>query len=230
MKRDNRGMTLMELIIAIAMSTIILGASILFISNALRSYRTASKMVDLQMESHVVMEQLGVWIMEGNYVVTEDDGTAKDTVIQDMHGGHKALVVYCRPRPIETSRLPGNTAVGEDGRVVTVVPGAAPAPAPVTTKRVIWLDTDGLYMVQENVTDEPEEDFDNYRIPADATDRKNCICRYVTDFDYEWDADRETYIVTLKLEAGIQEYTLKDELTMRNQYVAPATPSPTATP
>lgn len=227
MKRDNRGLTLMELIIAIAMSTIIMAAAIMFISNALRSYRVASATIDLQMESHVVMEQLGVWVMEGNYVVTEDDGTAKDTVLRQSAGGRKALVVYCRPRPIDTSILPTGTTVNEDGRVVAAT---SPGPGATAYKRVIWLEDDGLYMVQETVSGEPEADFAGYMLPADAADRKNCISPYVRGFDYEWDNDKETYIVTIKLQAGTQEYTLRDEINMRNSYVAPSTPAPTSTP
>lgn len=227
MKRDNRGLTLMELIIAIAMSTIIMGAAIMFISNALRSYRVASATIDLQMEAHVVMEQLGVWIMEGNYVVTEDDGTAKDTVLRQYAGGRKGLVVYCRPRPIDDSILPTGTTVNENGRVVAA---ASPGPGATPTKRVIWLENDGLYMLQETFGGEPEDDFSSYMIPADAAERKNCISPYVREFDYEWDNDRETYIVTLKLQSGTQEYTLRDEINMRNSYVAPSTPAPTTTP
>lgn len=230
MKRDNRGLTLMELIIAIAMSTIIMAAAIMFINNALRSYRVASATIDLQMEAHVVMEQLGVWVMEGNYVVTNDDGTAKDTVLRQSAGGRKGLVVYCRPRPIDESILPSNTAVNENGRVEALVGGASPGPGVTPTKRVIWLEDDGLYMLQETFSGEPEDDFSGYMIPADAADRKNCICPYVRGFDYEWDNDRETYIVTIKLQAGTQEYTLRDEINMRNSYVAPSAPTPTTTP
>ena len=233
MRRDNRGLTLMELVIAMTIATIIMAAAITFISNALRSYRVASDTIDLQMEAHVAMEQIGVWVMEGNYVVTEDDGTAKGLVPRSGAGDKKAMTVYYRPRPIDVSRLPVGTTVNEDGRVVaSASAGAGSTPY----KRVIWLDDGGLYMVEETFTDDsadaPEADFASYELPADAAARKNCISPYVVDMDCVWNNDRETYVVTLQMKAGTQEHTLKDELTMRNQYVAPtaATPSPTAGP
>lgn len=72
MRQDNRGMTLAELIIAIAISVIIIGAAAFFIRSALRGYETASDTINLQMESQVLMEQLGTWVMEGNRVKVAD--------------------------------------------------------------------------------------------------------------------------------------------------------------
>ena len=68
---NNRGMTLVELMIAMAMSFIIVTAATMFIGNAQKSYQTASESVNLQMESQILMEQLGTWIMEGNRIVAE---------------------------------------------------------------------------------------------------------------------------------------------------------------
>ena len=224
MKRDNRGLTLVELIIAVAMTTIIIAAATICISNAMKSYRVAHETINLQMEAHVLMEQIGVWVMEGNYVVTNIPGGGPNTITKNavddkydtLVGGNKSLVVYCIPRPIETSRLPGNTYVGSDGRVVQGMGGGTGLP---TTKRVIWLDAGGLYMTQTNVSGKPEDDLAAYALPtADIT---NCISPYVTDFTCRWDNDRETYDIVMTLKAGNKEYTLKDEINMRNQYVAP---------
>lgn len=224
MKRDNRGLTLVELIIAVTMTTIIIIAATIFLNNAMKSYRVAHETINLQMDAHVLMEQIGVWVMEGNYVVTNIPGGGSNTITKDatdekydtLIDGKNALAVYCIPRPIETSRLPGNTYVGSDGRVVQGMGGGTGLP---TTKRVIWLDDGGLYMTQTNVSGDPEDDLAAYSLPtADIT---NCISPYVTGFTCRWDEDRETYDVVLTLKAGHKEYTLKDEIKMRNQYVAP---------
>lgn len=68
-------MSLVELMIAMTVAVIIMGAATLFIRNALKSYDNAMKTIDLQMEAQTVMEQLGNWIMEGNRAEVKADGT-----------------------------------------------------------------------------------------------------------------------------------------------------------
>lgn len=93
MKQDNRGMTLVELIIAMTISVVILGAATLFIGSAQRNLQTATNVIDLQMESQVLMEQLATWIMEGNGVKVDGD----------------VLVVYYIPRKTDTALPSGVT-------------------------------------------------------------------------------------------------------------------------
>ena len=68
MPNDHRGITFVELIIAIAISTVILGAATLFLGMAHKNYNHASAQIDLQSESQILMEQIGMWVMEGNRV------------------------------------------------------------------------------------------------------------------------------------------------------------------
>ncbi|MGN0426415.1 MAG: PilW family protein [Agathobacter sp.] len=130
MRQDNRGLTLVELMIAIAMSTIILGAAALFLKNAMNSYETATATIDLQMESQIVMEQVGTWIMEGNsteVVSVTDPITASTTNV---------LVIYNIPELVEHSKWP----IG------------MPEPTTVGSMRIIWQKENRLYMVfEENV-------------------------------------------------------------------------------
>ena len=72
-RKDDRGITFVELIIAIAVSTIILGAATLFLGTAQKNYNGASAQLDLQSESQILMEQLGMWVMEGNRVDVVDN-------------------------------------------------------------------------------------------------------------------------------------------------------------
>ena len=71
---ENRGITLVELIIAIAMSSIIIGATTLLIRTAQKDYQYTSDTADIQTETQVLMEQVGKWIMEGNRIKVEDGG------------------------------------------------------------------------------------------------------------------------------------------------------------
>ncbi len=186
MRQDNRGMTLVELMIAIAISVIIMGAATYFIQSALRSYETASDTIDLQMESQILMEQVSTWVMEGNWVKVVD-GTN--------------LVIYEIPRKVDATKLP-------DG--VT-------APNQEATKRIIGVVDGKLYMkVVEHIAD-PYTDPDTGLTSADAV-VENCIGEYVTEFIPVVDASSQDKVtIQLKLETGMQEYHLKNEMKVRNE-------------
>lgn len=107
-KWNNRGMTFVELLIAAAMSAIIVTAVTMFIGNAHKSYQNASESVNLQMESQILMEQLGTWIMEGNRV--------------EVNGS--VLTIYDIPRRI-TTPLPAGEVYDDEAakRVVWLADG-----------------------------------------------------------------------------------------------------------
>ena len=92
-KENNRGITLVELMIAIAMSVIILGAAALFMNSSQKGYQMASDTIALQKESQILMEQIGTWIMEGNRVETTGN----------------MLVIYSIPRQVDPNFWPNGT-------------------------------------------------------------------------------------------------------------------------
>ncbi len=79
MRLNNKGITLVELIIAIAASTIIFGAAMIFMASAHRGYNTASTEINLQTESQVLVEQISEWVMEGNKI--EIDATNHKLIV-----------------------------------------------------------------------------------------------------------------------------------------------------
>ena len=87
MPNDHRGITLVELIIAIAISTVILGAATLFLGMAHKNYNHASAQIDLQSESQILMEQIGMWVMEGNRVEELDPSVS----------GVRGIAIYRTP-------------------------------------------------------------------------------------------------------------------------------------
>ena len=87
MPNDHRGITLVELIIAIAISTVILGAATLFLGMAHKNYNHASAQIDLQSESQILMEQIGMWVMEGNRVEELDPSVS----------GVRGIAIYTIP-------------------------------------------------------------------------------------------------------------------------------------
>lgn len=222
MRQDNRGFTLVELIIAMTISVLILGAATIFISSSLRSYTTASNTIDLQMESQIAVEQLSTWIMEGNAIYY---GNGTDTGI---------LVIMDKPTDTDSSKWPA---------------GYTKSDTSVKT-RVIWQTDNNLHMLylDQKIKDDPlagHEDYvfmssssvadvSNYTqtaLDAMAKD-ENCLCEYVDDFVVEikpvlstgkhslTKIVSEKVAITLKLKEGAQEHEINDEILVRNEIIS----------
>lgn len=214
MKQDNRGLTLIELIIAITVSAIIMLTITLFISNALRSYNAATGTVDLQMEAQVMMEQLSSWIMEGNYV------TVKPITITDAHDNTvqvDVLLIYHLPRLVPEERLPLD--VTQDT---------------YSNRRMIWMQDGKLYMYlypddAEDAEDvEESEDEEDEIVVLDPTadvitaddliaTEDYCICEFMESFIPTWNEEKGTVSIDVKLKTGSQEYQLENEFKVRNE-------------
>lgn len=213
MKQDNRGLTLIELIIAITVSAIIMGTITLFISNALKSYNAAKGTVDLQMETQVMMEQLSSWIMEGNYV------TVKPITITDAHDNTvqvDVLLIYHLPRLVPEERLPLD--VTQDT---------------YSNRRMIWMQDGRLYMYlyPDDAEDaEDEEESEDEIVVLDPTadvititvddliaTEDNCICEFMESFIPTWNEEKGTVSIEVKLKTGSQEYQLENEFKVRNE-------------
>lgn len=188
-RRDQNGITFIELIIAIAISAIIMAAATMFLGAAHKNYNNASAQIDLQSESQILMEQLGMWVMEGNRVEALDASAS----------GAKGIVIYQIPRTPSVEN-----------------PDGAAAPDPVT-KRVIWLSASGkkLYTKTTTVTDLTA---DTTVITA-ATDevQQNLLGEYVTDFTGSVDEDSKASVtISLKMEYLKQSYEIKNVFKVRN--------------
>lgn len=88
MRLNNKGITMVELIIAIAASTIIFGAAMIFMTSAHRGYRTASTEINLQTEAQILMEQIGEWVMEGNKI----EVSANKLVVYNTNANEKRVI------------------------------------------------------------------------------------------------------------------------------------------
>ena len=175
--------------IAIAISSIIMIAATMFLGAAHKNYNNASAQIDLQSESQILMEQIGMWVMEGNRVEALDASAS----------GAKGIVIYQIPRTPSVEN-----------------PDGAAAPDPVT-KRVIWLSASGkkLYTKTTTVTDLTA---DTTVITA-ATDevQQNLLGEYVTDFTGSVDEDSKASVtISLKMEFLKQSYEIKNVFKVRN--------------
>ena len=88
LKLNDKGVTLVELIIAIAVSTIVIAMVITFLTAGTKSYTSANDEVSLQMESQTVMNQLEDMIM-GSYWTEIRTVEVVDAIVNV-----KALIIY----------------------------------------------------------------------------------------------------------------------------------------
>jgi len=83
-KPDNKGTTLIELIVAISISVVILGIVASFLWQSTNYYRRSSEDISLQMEAQTILNQLKDMIVEADCV--EFDDTVDPTLLRIQHG------------------------------------------------------------------------------------------------------------------------------------------------
>lgn len=163
-KGNNKGLTMVELVIAIGMSTIIMGAAAMFLYNANKSYHAAEYSIDVQMEAQIVMEQLSNMVMESNKIYVLE--------------AENILVLYKIPRNNgrDASQITPEGRAPEDNKAI---------------RRVIFASGSKLYMVETEIAD-AQQDFNSIANPVagvplnlyDASEGgdikdENCICEYL---------------------------------------------------
>ena len=187
-QKDNRGITLIELIIAIAISTIVVGAATFLLSTAQKNYSSASASVDLQSEAQILMEQMGTWIMEGNRV--------------EVNAAGDKLTVYQIPRKVTTTRPTGAETLKTDTskRVFWIS-------NKLKGKKM-------LYMKKFDGIADPDSDTTDV-VDADAI-LDNCIGECVTSFSAVEDTSKAKVTITLEFRQGTQKYSITNEFKLRN--------------
>ena len=117
MKKNNRGLTLVELIISIAISTIVVGAIASLMISGSQNYSSSKSETSLQMTAQETMSRISDLVVDANrnitYRVKEADGGSYVNVIKDSvydtlaaaavtptsdSGVEKELIVYSRDK------------------------------------------------------------------------------------------------------------------------------------
>lgn len=93
---NNKGMSLVELIISMAITAIILSMIIMLISGASHSFRRTNDKVNLQMESQIAINQLSTIVMgaKGISAITAPLPADKQYIIQGITGKDSYGVFY----------------------------------------------------------------------------------------------------------------------------------------
>ena len=203
-KLDNKGLSLVELVIAISMATIVIGAATMFLYSAQRSYRNAEYSIDLQMEAQLLMEQMSNWVMESNYI---DYGGAS---------GSNYLVLYSLPRPdVDPATLDAIPLCGE--RKIIYLYG---------TKLYIKIDTEttpGTFLKEIQ-----DDTLDPMTFLGVAPSEENCIGEYTQLFTVSLPPSVKpesinSVIIELGLKEGTsamsQSYSVTNRFSLRNGMV-----------
>lgn len=84
MKQDNKGFSLIELLVSISISVIILGIVASFLWQSTNYYRRSCEDITLQMEAQTILNQLKDLIVEANCVAF--DNSVEPTMLKIQHG------------------------------------------------------------------------------------------------------------------------------------------------
>ena len=187
--RDERGFTLVELVIAMGMFTIVMFAIIYFLTSGTRSYGYAKSELNLQMESQMLLNQIRDVTYSSNYAEFDDS--------------KKALILYDVDKVPPPSPSPGST------------PSPTTAPYTKSAKVVlIYLIDDKLYMQRD--LDPTAVDAATLASTCTASD-DYLFSRYMTDFDAK--INKNDIQLTMKMKNGSRKYELNEGVTIRNAWV-----------
>ncbi len=210
-KLNNKGLSLVELVIAIAMSTIVVGAAATFLYNAEKSYRVAEYSVDLQTEAQVLMEQMGNWVLQSNWIQVIDASTDESI-----------LILYQIPNNKKKYKLEAQEG---GGYILKAASGDNKA-----KRDIIFVKDKQLYFVEQEesavgqyLTEIEGGGFNKTNLPT-PTD-VDCIGEYVEGFTVELpygvnEKNINSIIVTLGMSEGVnqqsQSYSVQNQFSIRN--------------
>ena len=212
-KLNNKGLSLVELIIAISMATMVIAAATVFLYNAERSYRISQYSIDLQMEAQVLMEQMSNWVLESNHMEAINSGK---TLILYQIPKDKMTWTASEPAPA-TLKCKKITLYQKNAKLYMLVD-----------------DTSDETALRAEIAAGPS--FELSTAPTNADD---CIGEHVEDFEVSYPSTVESTLansVQIKLNmkeggAGKQgrSYIVSNVFSFRNS-VYTITPTPSATP
>lgn len=205
-KLDNRGLSLVELVISIAMATIVVGAAAMFLYNAERTYRTAEYSVDLQMEAQLLMEQMSNWVLESNHM---SYGGAS---------GSNYLVLYQISRDQKDATTFDSVYVAAKRKIIYMY----------QNKLYVKMDTESA--ANEFIEEIKDPTKFNTGFLTTAPEEKNCIGEYVKSFTLEIPSGvDESRLNSININIGMQEgvtgqsqsYTVTNQFSIRNGLYVP---------
>lgn len=146
-KLNNQGFSLVELLVALAISGIVIVMISLLIVNSSNLFNNENKNIDLQNEFQVVDGFLSETLMEAKTIDIKDNDDGTLTLYTGTRGSDEAL------QPVTTEPIEAATTGAADGSIATkpieaTTTGAAAAS--ITTERIITFkpDSNSLYITK----------------------------------------------------------------------------------
>ncbi len=184
-KLNNRGLTLVELILVMAISAIVIGAITIFMSAGSRSYKAAENEILLQTEAQTIMNQIRECVLEGNNI--------------EYDAALGTLFIYH----------------SDDNPATTADP-----------MEIIWFNDEDkrLYLYNLTIGDKGAVVAD---ITAGAASEDNLLGEYVESFSADpvmFTSGRpgtsgNTLTVTVRLEYNDREFSVSEDIKLRNRIV-----------
>lgn len=210
-KREEDGFTLVELIISMAIFSIVAITIMMFLQTGANSYQRARNELDLQMESQMLINQIRDMAYSANYAEYKENATTHVLTLYHVTKDYHPKVT---PNP---GAAPGTTAV----------------PASVTKRITSWevivwdSATKKLYYDKLSVDPNAVPIEEVSAAPAiNVSDSKWCtehlFCNYMENFKVDTVAGKipdNTIELTINMKARSRSYQLKEGITVRNGWV-----------
>lgn len=200
-KREESGFTLVELIISMAIFSIVAVMIVMFMQTGANSYQRARNELDLQMDSQMLINQIRDMAYSANYAEYDDSGS---THILTLYHIKKTYTPAVTPDPLA---VPATTGVP-----------ASVSKSVESCEVVVWdPDTKKLYYDKATASvptiDLSNEDWRNQHL----------FCNYMENFTVKTDAAGKipdnTIQLTINMKARTRTYNLTENITVRNGWV-----------
>lgn len=218
MRENQKGFTFVELLLAVAILSIVVAAVCGFILVGSRSYSVGNSDISVQQEAQLTMNQITDVLIDTtrsvNYVGYDADGTPA-TVLQDSEFGfepvEKCLILYNGVPVVTESAAPGGTPI------ITIEPGNGNK-----HYQFYWNQKEEtLYYTQLDVqpTDVDTEKHIQVRFPAFGEPGWAVLAEHVTKFEADLTQLEEKRVVRLEVTFvnGQKEYNTSNNVTIRNK-------------
>lgn len=209
-KKEEDGFTLVELIISMAIFSIVSIMIVMFMQTGSNSYQRARNELNLQMESQMLINQIRDMAYSANYAEYDDSGS---THVLTLYHITKDYTPEVTPDPS--------------------VPGATSIPASVSKRItraeiVVW-DPVTKKLYYDMAEADPSVAGSSVAVPAVSVSdsdwcAKHLFCNYMEAFSVDTDAatgkiPKNTIQLSIHMKSRSREYKLKEDITVRNGWV-----------